>query len=79
MISLFSFFLYLEQPEFQSPANAIFILSIVYNAVAGGGNATLPLNVYHPNKIMTNKSANIKWQNPTLLHSLSTYSYFHSF
>lgn len=53
-------------PEFQSPANAQFILSIVYNADAGGGNATTPLNVYRPDEIMTNQSANIKWQNPTL-------------
>ncbi len=38
----------------------------MYNADAGGGNATIPLNVYHPDEIMTNQSANIKWQNPTL-------------
>ena len=66
MISFIFIFSILGQPEFQSPANAQFILSIVYNADAGGGNATTPLNIYHPNEIMTNQSANIKWQNPTL-------------
>ena len=66
MISFIFIFSILGQPEFQSPANAQFILSIVYNADAGGGNATTPLNVYHPDEIMTNQSANIKWQNPTL-------------
>ena len=40
----------LEQPDFQSPANAQFILSIVYNTDAGGSNATIPLNVYHPDE-----------------------------
>ncbi|MDQ5869025.1 MAG: hypothetical protein M3530_04765 [Thermoproteota archaeon] len=54
------------QPEFQSPAYAQFILSIVYNADAGGGNATTPLNIFHPKNITINQSANIKWQNPTL-------------
>ena len=66
MISFIFIFSILGQPEFQSPANAQFILSIVYNADAGGGNATIPLNVYHPDEITTNQSANIKWQNPTL-------------
>ena len=66
MISFIFIFSILGLPEFQSPANAQFILSIVYNADAGGGNATIPLNVYHPDEITTNQSANIKWQNPTL-------------
>ena len=66
MIPFVFIFSILGQPEFQSPADAQFILSIVYNADAGGGNATIPLNVYHPANIITNQSANIKWQNPTL-------------
>jgi hypothetical protein len=56
----------ISQPEFQNPAYAQLIISIVYNADAGGGNATTPLNIFHPDKIITNKNANIKWQNPTL-------------
>ena len=66
MISFIFIFSLLGQPEFQSPANAQLILSIVDNADAGGGHATIPLNVYHPDEITTNQSANIKWQNPTL-------------
>ena len=66
IISFIFIFFILGLPEFQSPANAQFILSIVYNADAGGGNATIPLNVYRPDEIITNQSANIKWQNPTL-------------
>jgi len=45
---------------------AQFILSIVYDADAGGGNATIPLNIFQPADITINESANIKWQNPTL-------------
>src|SRR6476659_10510191 len=66
MISFIFIFSIIGQPEFQSPANAQLILSIVYDADAGGGNATIPLNVYRPDEITTNQSANIKWQNPTL-------------
>jgi hypothetical protein len=66
LISLFFIFSILGLSELQSPANAQLILSIVYDADAGGGNATIPLNVYHPDEITTNQSANIKWQNPTL-------------
>ena len=56
----------ISQPEYQTPAYAQLIISIVYNADAGGGNATTPLNIFHPDNITTNESANIKWQNPTL-------------
>ena len=56
----------ISQPEYQTPAYAQLIMSIVYNADAGGGNATTPLNIFHPDNITTNESANIKWQNPTL-------------
>lgn len=52
--------------ELQSPVYAQFILSIVYDADVGGGNATTPLNIFHPADIMINQTANIKWQNPTL-------------
>ncbi|MEP6576357.1 MAG: hypothetical protein ABJB85_08015 [Nitrososphaerota archaeon] len=54
------------QPEFQIPAYAQLILSIVYRADAGGGNATIPLNFFHPKNITIDQSTNIKWQNPTL-------------
>ncbi len=54
------------QPEFQIPAYAQLILSIVDKADVGGGNATTPLNVFHPKNITIDQSANIKWQNPTL-------------
>jgi plastocyanin len=56
----------ISQSEFQNPAYAQLIISIVYNADAGGGNATTPLNIFHPKNITINESANIKWQNPTL-------------
>ena len=67
-VFIISFFLIssiIGQPEFLRPVYAQLILSIVYDADAGGGNATVPLNVYHPTNIIT-KSANIKWQNPTV-------------
>ena len=66
IISLICVFYAISQPEFQNSAYAQLIISIVYDAEVGGGNATTPLNIFHPDKIITNQSANIKWQNPTL-------------
>jgi hypothetical protein len=66
IISLFFVSSIIFEPEFLCPVYAQLILSIVYDADAGGGNATIPLNVYHPVNIVTNQSANIKWQNPTM-------------
>jgi hypothetical protein len=66
IISLFFVSSIIFEPKFLGPVYAQLILSIVYDADAGGGNATIPLNVYHPANIITNQSANIKWQNPTL-------------
>ncbi len=52
--------------EFQNSVYAQNIISIVYDADAGGSNATIPLNIFHPQDITVNQSANIKWRNPTL-------------
>lgn len=62
---MFTFCMVLH-PIFQDDAYAQNIISIVYNADAGGGNASTPLNIFHPNDIVINQSADIKWQNPTL-------------
>ncbi len=66
IISLILIFSIISLAEFQSPVYAQDILSIVYDADAGGGNATTPLNIFRPVNITINQSANIKWQNPTL-------------
>ena len=66
IISFSFIFSIIGQVGFPSPAYAQLILSIVYNADAGGGNATSPLNMFHPANITTNQNANVKWQNPTL-------------
>ncbi len=66
LISFISIFFMVHHSAFQSDAYGQNIISIVYNADAGGGNATTPLNIFHPKDIMINQSADIKWQNPTL-------------
>jgi hypothetical protein len=65
-LSFILIFLMVDHSDFQPNAYAQNIISIVYNADAGGGNVTNPLNIFHPKDIMINQTADIKWQNPTL-------------
>jgi len=41
------------------------ILDITFNAEAGGGNATIPLNIFHPQNITISKNGSVEWTNPT--------------
>jgi plastocyanin len=41
------------------------ILDITYNAEAGEGNATMPLNIFHPQNITISKNGSVEWTNPT--------------
>ena len=53
------------QGVFSHIAYGQLILDITYNAEAGGGNATMPLNIFHPDNITISKNGSVEWTNPT--------------
>jgi plastocyanin len=54
-----------SQGIFTHNAYGQLILAITYNAEAGGGNATTPLNIFHPQNITISKNGSVEWTNPT--------------
>ena len=53
-----------SQGIFTHNAYGQLILAITYNAEAGGGNATTPLNIFHPQNITISKNGSDRMDQP---------------